>query len=261
MRKVSIGVAVCRRNPVTLVPELMLVRARTTYDFNSFVFGKFRPWDYIKIQHRLDNTSIHEKVLLMSCDFSRLWYHIWLRVPTADDPDEPFYQFYINCRNKFEKFVSKDGGRRFRYSIARASSVEPGWAIPRGHQNTGETEIECAVREVEEETGVAASDYTIMYDVKPIASSYDDESTTYICKYYIAAIADESRRLAISFLSPTQISEISGIGWYGLREIRGLIGQNHNLLDQSRLALKLFKHRQSRCRMEHIEPVLSTGSS
>ncbi|MBC8355553.1 MAG: NUDIX domain-containing protein [Planctomycetes bacterium] len=32
------------------------------------------------------------------------------------------------------------------------------WDLPKGHVDTGETDLECALREVEEETGIAADD-------------------------------------------------------------------------------------------------------
>lgn len=36
------------------------------------------------------------------------------------------------------------------------------WDLPKGHVDAGETEMQCALRELEEETGVAASDIEVL---------------------------------------------------------------------------------------------------
>lgn len=35
------------------------------------------------------------------------------------------------------------------------------WDLPKGHVDPGETDMECALRELEEETGIAAADVTV----------------------------------------------------------------------------------------------------
>ena len=64
------------------------------------------------------------------------------------------------------------------------------WDLPKGHLDAGETEIQCALRELEEETGIRASDieldgkfqWSIEYDVdskrfgeRQRAAGLDDE--------------------------------------------------------------------------------------
>lgn len=38
------------------------------------------------------------------------------------------------------------------------------WDLPKGHVDPGETDLECALRELEEETGIGADDIEIMND-------------------------------------------------------------------------------------------------
>ncbi len=49
------------------------------------------------------------------------------------------------------------------------------WDLPKGHVDPGETDLECALRELEEETGFAAGELTI------------DPDFCYEQRYYVAA--------------------------------------------------------------------------
>lgn len=258
-RKTSVGVAMCRREPTTGVPEILLVKSRLSYNYNAFVFGKYKPWDTEKIQSRMNNTTLHEKLLIWSCDFNKMWDHIWLRIPTANgDPKDTFYQFYINCRNKFERLISKDAGRRLRGLIAKATSVELGWLIPRGRIESGESELECALREMHEETSIDASQYHILHDVKPICASHEDENVTYVCKYFVGW-TDRDFTPQINFTNQNQISEICDIAFTPLHKIGKLVAQNKNLRAHAELALKLFKQRVASNLTESKEQSASTN--
>ncbi len=239
-RKTSVGIALCRRQAITRVPQILLIKSRITYNFSAFVFGKYKPWDSEKLQYRFNNTTVNEKLLIWSCDFNKLWYHIWLKIPSSDQSDS-FYIFYINCRSKFERLISKDGGRKLRSLICKAGSVELGWEIPKGRQEIDESEIDCAMREVAEETGILANEYHILHNIKPICMSHEDENTIYVCKYFVGWTDKITHDPILNFNNPSQISEVSDLRWIGLKEANTLVAQNKKLGTQVRLALKLFK--------------------
>lgn len=239
-RKVSIGVALCRRHPTTKCPQILLVKSRTTYNFTSFVFGKYKFWDSEKIQYQFNRMTCHEKLLVWSCDFAKMWYHIWLKVPVAGDPTDTFYTFYINCRTKFDRLISKDSSKRIKSLLTKTTTVDLGWEIPKGRLENGELEIDCGVREMREESGISSQDYYILHNIKPICTSHEDEMVTYVNKYYVA-YTDKIFEPVIDFNSITQLSEVSAVRWTSLKEANLLTAQNGNLGNQVRLALTLFK--------------------
>lgn len=245
-RKPSIGVALCRRDPDTKIPQVLLVRSRITYSFSGFVFGKYKPWDVARLTELLGATTSDEKLLIWSCDFSKLWYHVWLKIPEASEADS-FYQFYINSRTKFEKIISRDNGRKLRLILSTVPSSELGWDIPGGKAELKpdgefETELETAQREMCEEAGVASHLYHILHDVYPICDSFEDDKNIYVRKYYVAW-TEKKIDLAINYHSIQQIGEVSKVQWYSLREMPHIIAQNRCLHSQVRKALKLFKRR------------------
>jgi 8-oxo-dGTP pyrophosphatase MutT (NUDIX family) len=245
-RKPSLGVALCRREPETKIPQILLVRSRITYSYSGFVFGKYKPWDTERLMELLGAVTAEEKLLIWSCDFSRIWYHIWQKVPEASDADS-FYQFYINSRTKFERLVQRDSGKRLRGILSTTTTGELGWDIPGGKaeqrpDGTLETELETAQREMSEEADVAATDYHVLHDVRPICNSFEDDNTTWVRKYFVAW-TDKKIEPRIRYNNLSQIGEVSQVRWCSLREVNGLVAQNKCLRDQVRLALRLFKRR------------------
>jgi len=238
-RKTSIGIALCRR---ASVPQILLVKSRITYNFASFVLGRYKLWDTEKLQFLFNNTTQGEKLLIWSCDFSKLWYHVWLKCSSIEQSpsNDTFYQFYINCRSKFDKLISKEGGRRIKNLLNKSHSIELGWEIPKGRQEINEKELDCGIRELYEETGVSQCNYNILHNIKPICASHEDDNVIYIYKYYVAW-TDKIFDPVINYNNLTQISEIEDLKWVSLHEANCLTAQNKNLKQQVKLALKLFK--------------------
>lgn len=246
-RKPSFGIALCRRDPESRMPQVLLVQSRLTYSFSGFVFGKYKPWDNERLIELFSKITSAEKLLVLSCDFSRLWHHIWQKVPEVTDPDQSFYQFYINSRSKFERLVQRDNGKRLRMLLTQTPTGELGWDIPGGKADkradgVAETELETAQRELREEGGVAETDYHILYDVRPICSSFEDDNDVWVRKYFVAW-TDQGVDLRLNYNHLIQISEVSQVRWFSLRDMHGIVAQNKCLHDQVRLALTLFKRR------------------
>lgn len=238
-KKVSVGIAVCRRDPETKVPQVLLVKCRLTYSYNEFVFGKYKFWDNDKLSYLFNNMTVQEKLTLLSCDFNKIWYHVWLKIPGADSDNNGFYQFYTNCKSKFEKFIARDQAKRLKLFINKSTSIETGWEIPKGRIQNKELELDCATREVKEETGVPSTNYKIMHLIPPIVSSYTTDHTIYVCKYYIAS--DIASKPVLSMSNITQVSEITDVRFVSLNDLRTLRAQNKTLRHCVSVALKIFK--------------------
>lgn len=245
-RKPSFGIALCRRHPEIKTPQILLVRSRITYSFSGFVFGKYKPWDNERLAELMGGVTAEEKLLIWSCDFTRLWYHIWQKVPEASDVDT-FYQFYINSRAKFERLIQRDNGKRLRNILSQTGVGELGWDIPGGKAEFApdgreETELETAQREMAEEAGVDAADYHVLYDIRPICNSFEDDAITWVRKYFVAW-TDKKIEPRLCYSNLAQIGEVSNVQWCTLREVNQIVAQNKCLRGQAHLALKLFKRR------------------
>ena len=81
--------------------------------------------------------------------------------------------------------VGKSGDPEYLLVTARRSPHD--WVHPKGHVEPGETPEECAVREVEEEAGVAAA---IVHALPDVPRTLNGERQ--LVRYFVMLTADES---------------------------------------------------------------------
>ena len=85
------------------------------------------------------------------------------------------------------------------------------WGFPKGHrENTDASDLETAVRECFEETGLTSEDYRVM----PEAFKVSKGSHSYNFRY--AILHDEKRKTKIT---PGPAHEIAGIQWIPLKQL------------------------------------------
>ena len=72
------------------------------------------------------------------------------------------------------------------------------WDLPKGHVDEGETEMECALRELEEETGITADDITVdpnfRYQLQYVVNykkKFDGADTLKTVVYFLARLENE----------------------------------------------------------------------
>ena len=122
------------------------------------------------------------------------------------------------------------------------SCLELQYECPKGRQlDTNETSIECAIREMYEETGFEKSDYTILPNVRRYVN-YISLGTRYICTYYIAMVNNtiKNKKYCI-FKSINTSNEISDTKWFDINKIRVIDDSKHHLESLISPAFKLVK--------------------
>lgn len=245
--KKSYGIALCRYNEnKNNNIEIMLIKKRYSYGLFGFVMGKYKKNDERYQMYLLNNMSFAEKIDLISMQFNQPWYRIWLNNPEkyyniADiykssqyysTPvkelfnNNEIYKLYNEKKAKFESNFGMDGGKKLRSMIQRSTDSEILWEIPKGGKDkfSKETDVECAIREFGEETGIKYNKYRLLYNVKPVIDSYTDDGINYQTTYYIAILKDPNdfSEPYIDFKNFNQISEIEQIKWVSSAEIKFL---------------------------------------
>jgi 8-oxo-dGTP pyrophosphatase MutT (NUDIX family) len=190
--KKSYGLALCRYNLETSSYEVLMIKKRYTYYFVEFVLGHYNKNNEERLVYLFGNMSHEEKVTILSLDFGKLWYKIWLIDPESlygvhnknlsmDEQNR-----YNNCKKHYESSFLLDNGEKLRKLIDKSTSVDTIWEIPKGRRMSGETLIDCAMREVREETGIDSNQYSILFDIDSRNYQISDGCVTYENHYYIA---------------------------------------------------------------------------
>ena len=259
--KTSYGIAMCRYNQLkNKQVEILMIKKRYTYHYFSFVFGQYKKYNNKQLQYLFNNMTFGEKVDILSMNFSTMWYRLWLSNPEKnyniynlykDDKNNDkenrinHIECYFRKKEKFESIFLKDSGKRLRRLINNSSNSVSPWEIPRGSKKLNELDMNCAIREFEEETGIYSDKYSMLWDEKPIIASHKDENIVYRGVYYIAYLNKTSDWIPkINFETSNQLSEVEQIQWVSLDEIKFLnLNTNikKNLVNLCKKIIKTFK--------------------
>jgi len=232
--KTSYGIALCRYNKNNnLQSEIIMVKKRYTYHYFSFIFGHYKKYNNKQIKYLFNHMTFDEKVTILSMKFSNMWYRIWLYDPEcnmSDIDNKSTYnsqynhiKCYFSKKSKFDTIFLRDGGKRLKRLIDDSDNSVTPWEMPKGGINEGETQIDCARREFEEEACITPDNYTMMWNVDPIIVSHTDCDVIYRSVYYLAYINNDSDwKPKVKFDTNTQLTEIEQVRWISLSEIKFL---------------------------------------
>jgi 8-oxo-dGTP pyrophosphatase MutT (NUDIX family) len=261
--KESVGIALCRRCPKSHNLQLMMVHKRVSYSFVHFVFGKYKMEDkpYSGISRLLNEMTVNEKLQILSMNFDNLWYMIWLKIPSHDN--DTYYKnwlrlycdtnilnmnikdFYTYCKKRYNMLISSDNGVKLGETIMKSKHVKNFlWEIPKGRINENESMINCAIRELEEETNIDPTQYKICFDIQPFIfiNTYAEVKHRHI--YYVATVLPNIAKTfvpEISFQNIQQITEIDNIRWLSLTDMSVMWNHIPNSNHIKNLAKKIFK--------------------
>lgn len=202
MIKKSVGIACCRRNNNRM--EILLVRKRCTYEYSSFVLGRYNRKDTSILTKMFNNMTFEEKLTILSFNFDQMWYRLFL------DTSEKL-EFYRKAKIKFDILMVHCGTKQLTGLINCSTNNVTGWEIPKGRFEQNEFELDCAIREFEEETGIAKKNYRFIPDFKRTYSFYADR-VNYVYVYYMALLCKPCN-IKVKITNFEQICEISDIKW------------------------------------------------
>jgi 8-oxo-dGTP pyrophosphatase MutT (NUDIX family) len=149
-----------------------------------------------------------EKEMLKTKEFEEIWFAVWGK--TAN------FSHYKN-----EETVSKEKFYQMRHGInglynlsdlVNASPTkwdEPEWGFPKGRRNYNETDLDCSVREFNEETGYNLNKTNVIHNISPFEEIFCGSNyKSYKHKYFLTQMDVENSEPAIQ-----ETNEISKIQW------------------------------------------------
>jgi 8-oxo-dGTP pyrophosphatase MutT (NUDIX family) len=206
------GIACCRYNSLSRSYEILLICKRFTYSFNAFLHGKYNSGNDAELIQLFSSMTLEEKLDILSLNFAQMWYRVWLHNMQRTTS-------YFFAKNKYENAFVADGGGRLRKLISKSTHADKIWEIPKGRKkNKAESNIQCAVREFHEETGIPKKGYKLFPWAKS-THTYLDSGVRYSNTYYLAFTRCRIEP-TINFNLQEQVGEVSDVRWMNINEIR-----------------------------------------
>jgi 8-oxo-dGTP pyrophosphatase MutT (NUDIX family) len=154
--------------------------------------------------------SLVEKHGILTKTFDELWLNMWGNSSNIQYKNEE-----ATSSKKMETIrngvVINNDNITLRNIVENSSTKwnETEWEFPKGRRNHKEKDLDCALREFEEETGVSKEKITVVENVLPFEEIFiGTNHKSYKHKYFLAYMNDTEENL-----ENFQITEVSKIEW------------------------------------------------
>ena len=216
---ISYGVMCFRVNRETLRPEYLMVQRKDSLGYVEFLRGKYDIANLEYIRKLLGLMNHTERERLMTQTFDALWSSMWCRDYSASINKE-----FKDARRKFVE-MQHDAWIRNRTGDVNMVNLrdlmdstsspftDTEWGFPKGRRNVHETDLECAIREFAEETGLDGACLDFVHKAKTFEEVFTGSNARrYKHVYYFAQVAHD--RSAPPYASAHQCSEIKDVAWF-----------------------------------------------
>ena len=212
----SHGIVLFRFTPEEGLQYLML-RRKDSFGYIDFVRGKYSPTNIYQLQNIINEMSIEEKQSILTKPFEELWCNMWV------DSINTQYKNEETSSSKKMELITKgilinDEIVTLKDIVDNSKSVwqETEWEFPKGRKNIKEKDLDCALREFEEETGISKNKINIIENVLPFEEIFiGTNHKSYKHKYYLAYLTSDSSDIS---LNNFQRSEVSKLEWKSVDE-------------------------------------------
>ncbi len=188
--------------------EYLMIRRKDSFGYIDFIRGKYSLNNIFQIQKCIDEMSIKEKNRIVSLPFEQLWSDLW------GDNSVPLYRSEESSSSK--KFDTLKNGILIggeEISIqglvnkSMTTWIDQEWEFPKGRRNYKENDMECALREFEEETGMKRMDIQIVENIIPYEEYFIGSNfKSYKHKFYVAHT--EINTMDMSTFQKTEVSKM-----------------------------------------------------
>lgn len=210
----SYGIILSRSSEKGL--QFLMIRRKDSFGYIDFIKGKYSPYNIYQVQNCINEMSLNEKSRLMNESFDDLWKLMWGETSTTSQ----YRNEQIVSSKKFETIKNgvlvNNNLVTLEDLIKNSKSTwnETEWEFPKGRRNYQEKDLDCAMREFEEETGYSQKDIVLIENILPFEEIFiGSNHKSYKHKYFLAYMSD-----TIDNLQNYQKTEVSKLEWKTIDE-------------------------------------------
>lgn len=200
--------------------QYLMIRRKNSFGYIDFMRGKYMQNNLEHLQIMFNEMSIAEKELIRNSNFDTLWKMMWGNQDSGHQTK--FRSEEQASQKKFEilkngQTIGPNGEFLTLNDIIDMSTtkwLETEWEFPKGRRNFQEKDLDCALREFEEETGLSKKNIKIIENVLPFEEMFlGSNHKSYKHKYFLGYTEN------INFnLNNYQLTEVSKIHWKTIEE-------------------------------------------
>lgn len=202
--------------------QFLLIQRRDSLGFVEMMRGKYQLSDYRYISTQMKGMTKKERERFLNMSFQDLWSELW----GVDSTSTQYKSEKENSRLKFEALreqglINDKGEKKTLGEIF--DQLGPGWetpeyGFPKGRRDLNETERDCALRELWEETGISSNQIKVIENSDPIQETFFGSNNVHYCHKYLIAYLKPNVEVKYDPTNEHMKQEIGDIGWYTLEE-------------------------------------------
>jgi len=201
--------------------QFLLIQRKDSLSFIEFIRGKYGAQNDAYMCKLLRGMTQKEQHRLLTATFDDLWNDIWGKSPSArshrNDYDASEKRFH-QIREKLPDLI------RDHPTVW----TEPEWGFPKGRRNPYEMDINCAVREFQEETGLERNDFSVLQNTYTLSETFYGSNNVHYCHKYYLAICNKSVEVELDTNDIHMSREIGAIKWCTFEDAISKIRSDNN---------------------------------
>ena len=197
--------------------QYLMLRRKNSFGYIDFIRGKYVQNNIEHLQNLFNEMSIQEREDIRTNNFDTLWKNMWGETHLGSQykseeaaSQKKFDLLKVGISVTKEEIYTLDK----LIDLCTSKWKETEWEFPKGRRNYQEKDLECALREFEEETGISKKDLTVIENVMPFEEVFiGSNHKSYKHKYFLA-YSDKNNDMLQNY----QLSEVSKLEWKSLEE-------------------------------------------
>jgi len=193
----SFGIVCYRINEKKEI-EYLLIQRKDSLGYVDFLRGKYNENNNFQLKNIINEMTETEKDNILKYSYAELWDKLWNKTNEKYD---------IKNEEKFN-YIKLYKLHLFNTEI---KWLEPEWGFPKGRRNYKERDIDCAIREFEEETGYSKNNLIFIKNLNPFEEIFTGSNLkSYKHKYFLTYISYVKSLNDDNY----QKSEIGNMKWF-----------------------------------------------
>jgi len=200
--------------------KFLLIQRKHSFSYVEFIRGKYDETNIKSYEKLLNLMSPYEIEQIINNDFETLWNELWQK--TAKN--KAFQKEFEISQKKFN--LIKTSNNLLDLINFKKLYETPEWGFPKGRRDKNEKNLDCALREFKEETGINQDNYIILNRLNTIEETVIGlEKSIFKLVYYIGLSYEETK---LEMITEHQKYEIGDMKWMTYEEILPIIREYYN---------------------------------
>lgn len=200
--------------------KFLMIQRKHSLAYIEFIRGKYQIDNIEHLESLFKKMSPNEIDFISKTDFYKLWNSLWKKTSKSKAFQK---EFKYSCE-LFERL--RESNILDELVKIKPDYRTPEWGFPKGRRNLFEKNLDCAIREFQEETNIDSKNLTILSKINSVSEEYvGTNNVNYRHIYYLGYCEDK----VINFMDLGEENyEVGNIGWFSWDEANELIRDYYN---------------------------------